>query len=69
MEQSASPEHKISSADQEMSHILLNPKVHYHIHKRMPHDPLLSHINPVHHLPTYHINILILFPTSLGDSK
>ena len=48
MEQSASWEGKRFSASQEITHILWNPKVYYHIYKCPPPVPTLSQINPVH---------------------
>jgi hypothetical protein len=63
MEQSPSWEANWLSASQEITRILWNPKVHFHVYKSPPPVPILSQINPVHvPRPTLWRSILILFP-------
>jgi hypothetical protein len=46
-----------SSPSQNIPHILWNPKVYYHVYKCPLLDPVLSHMNPLHILPSYFFNI------------
>jgi hypothetical protein len=47
MEQSPFWDANRSSATEDVPRILLNPKVHYRIHKSPPIVPILSQIDPV----------------------
>ena len=70
VEQSTREDNRFS-ASQEITHILWNPRVHYHVYNSPPPFPILNHINPVHaplsHFLKVHLNIIPL--TMPGSSK
>jgi hypothetical protein len=53
MELSPSGEAASGAASQELSSIILNPKVYYRIHKSPPLVPILNQINPIHTITFY----------------
>ena len=66
MEQGPSREINLFSTSKEIPRIVLNPKVHYHIHKCPPNILNLCQLDPVH-TPTSHFlkihlnNIIVIF--------
>jgi hypothetical protein len=52
------------AATQELPSLLLNPKVHYHVHKSPPLVPILTQIEPVHTIP-FSLRSILLMSTHL----
>ena len=70
MEQSPVSEANNSSASQEMSRILWNPKVYYPIHKSSSPVPILSQIDPVRNpLPLLEDPFYVILSSTAGSSK
>ena len=71
IEQTPSWEAYRFSANQEISRILWNSKVHYRIHKCPPRVPTLRQLDPVH-TPTFHFlktHVNIILPSTPGSPK
>jgi hypothetical protein len=71
MEQDPSWEANSHSASQEIPHLLWNPKVHYHAQNTPPLVPILSHMHPVHILPSCFpkIHSHVIFPSIPRSSE
>ena len=53
----------LTTSCQEITCILWNPRIHYHVHNSPPPDSVLCQINPFHALPTnFFKSVLILSP-------
>jgi len=65
MEQGPSRETESHVANQEISHLLRNPKVQYYVHRSPPLVPILNKMYPVHNFPHYFSKIYynIIFPS------
>ena len=65
MQQSQSSEANRFSASQEISHILRNLEVHYHVHMSPPPVPIMSQNNPVHAAPPHLTSWRSILPSHL----